>query len=374
MQRKLIGLICVVVVGVTLSLGLWPFQRPSNSVAWITPGQGLVFGKYGTVFSAPPAAASAGNATGGSIEVWALPGRRDSSTIVSLYRPDQGVLVRLRQSLTDLEIVAQQSGPSGAAKFFYVDEAFRHAMAEKRPVLITLTAGDRGTAVYSDGAPLKIVPNFHISPIAFEGRIILGDSPREPDSFHGTIRGLSLYVSELSAESVSRHSQDWIRSGRPNDPDARPLALYLFEEGAGHVVHNHAGPMGDLVIPDRYGVIDKVALEPFWREFDFSRGYWSGNVKNIVGFVPLGFCFYAYFFVRRHKRALLVTLACGFLVSLTIEVLQAALPSRDSGTTDLITNTLGTWCGVLCYRHVYLPLVKKFAAFGWLAPDQGTLV
>jgi len=79
-----------------------------------------------------------------------------------------------------------------------------------------------------------------------------------------------------------------------------------------------------------------------------SWGYWKNLLKNIVGFIPLGFCFYPYVsVVRLYKHPALITVILGFAVSLTIEVLQAYLPTRDSGTTDLITNTLGTWIGAL---------------------------
>ena len=87
-------------------------------------------------------------------------------------------------------------------------------------------------------------------------------------------------------------------------------------------------------------------------------------VKNIVGFVPFGCCFYIYFsLVRQTKRAALATVILGSTVSLTIEVLQTFLPTRASGVVDLITNTIGTYIGVLSYRAVSTMLAQRLPSF-----------
>jgi len=107
-----------------------------------------------------------------------------------------------------------------------------------------------------------------------------------------------------------------------------------------------------LYIPERFVVLHQAFLRPFWEEYEATWDYWRGSILiNIGGFIPFGFLFCAYFsFAKRIKRPALVTVLLGFVVSLTIECLQALLPTRDSGTTDLITNTLGTCLGVWLYR------------------------
>jgi VanZ like protein/concanavalin A-like lectin/glucanase superfamily protein len=378
MKSKLLGVLCFVVLCITLTLGLWPFHSPRNEVTWLKNANGLTFGKYGTVLGSDLLkAARLESEVDGSLEIWVQPDRwSGSATLLALYRPEKHLVFALRQSLTDLELQTEVENDRGVATraHFYVDDAFGQALRQKKPVFVTVTAGQPGTRVYLDSAPVKVAPQFRIPEGAFAGRLIVGDSPRQPDSFRGQIRGLAIYGEELNGAQVARHYQTWMGSGRPAvAEDERMIGLYLFDEHAGNTIHNRTAEGEDLIIPDKYAVVDKIALEPFWKEFDLSGSYWKGNLKNIVGFLPAGFCFYAYLMIARlTKRVMLVAVVLGALVSLTIEILQAFLPTRDSGTTDLITNTLGTYVGALCYRHVYSFLVERFPWLGWFASPHSS--
>jgi glycopeptide antibiotics resistance protein len=67
---------------------------------------------------------------------------------------------------------------------------------------------------------------------------------------------------------------------------------------------------------------------------------------NVVGFIPAGFFICASLIsLRSGKRSIALTALIGLALSLTIEILQAYIPMRNSGCTDLITNTLGTTIG-----------------------------
>jgi hypothetical protein len=197
-------------------------------------------------------------------------------------------------------------------------------------------------------------PGFRLSAADLAGRLIIGDSPRQTRTWKGQFLGLALYQQALTAHQVLGHYQSWMEVGRPElMPDDRGVALYLFNEHQGNIVHSQIGA-GSLYIPEKYTVLDQIRLEPVWEEFAMSSSYWSAVVKNIVGFVPLGFCFYVYWSVARPlRKPALATMLLGAAVSFAIEFLQSYLPTRESGTTDLITNTAGTAVGILLYRVIY---------------------
>jgi hypothetical protein len=355
-NERLLSALCTGVLAVIFSLGLWPFHVPANDVVWLGNRNGLRLGHFSTVIGAASLdAADEGTAKGDSLEIWLQPARVWTGGTFLSFSQDHSTGLQIQQALTDL---ALESASPGEKRELHVDEVFR----QKRPRFITVTSGASGTAVYVDGVPAKTERQFRLSPKDFTGRLILGDAPGQTHSWAGMLLGAAIYREELTPAEVLTHYHSWTAGGRPEVTTAEHCAaLYLLNERSGRVVHNQAGPGGELQIPARYVVVDQKFLEPVREEFSMSRSYWSAVLKNIVGFLPVGFVFYAYFGgIRGLRRAGLVTVLLGALISLTIEVVQGFLPTRDSGTSDLITNTLGTWLGVLLYRRLHRTLAGMF--------------
>ncbi len=353
-RGRMIGLmvrvLCLLVVGIILTAGLWPFHAPRNAVGWLSEAKGVRFGRPGSIVSEGPLGVDetkSGNSC--TLELWLEPAQIDSSgTILAFYdSTSDDVPFRLRQVQSGL--VLQRISQDGARKpaEIYVADVF----SSTAPVFVTIRSGESGAAVSVDGNLLKRLPDFWFSSLDLSGQLVVGDAPTHSFGWSGTVKGLAIYSRALSEDEVSREFDSWTKFGRPNSNDNKGLvASYPFDEGSGNVVHNQVESATNLIIPDRFIVIHKLFLQRPWDEFTNSRSYWEDVAVNIVGFIPLGLIFRAYFAeIVGIKRPTWMTVALGFAVSLTIEVLQSYLPTRDSGMTDLITNTSGTAVGaVLC--------------------------
>jgi hypothetical protein len=365
MRSRLLAVASAVVLCIVLTLGLWPFHAPRNDVSWLGNRNGLHFGRFSTVFSRSEFRQTAAcNQASESLEIWLQPSRIwDFSSFLTFYIPGNPLPFKLRQSQTSLllQTAILDARHHSEMKDFYVEDAFHRT----GPTFITITSGTQGTAVYIDGVIAKRTPQIRTSAQAFAGRLVLGDSAEQGDSWSGQLLGVAIYNRELTTPQVLEHFKTWTHGGRPEIAEiAGAVALYLFDEHTGSIVHDKSGAGADLLIPEKYTISGQIFLENPWGEFRRSRGdrgagYWRAVVKNIIGFIPFGSCFYAYFsLVRQTRRAAIATVILGSAVSLTIEVLQAFLPTRASGATDLITNTLGTYIGVLSYRAVNGALAK----------------
>ena len=119
----------------------------------------------------------------------------------------------------------------------------------------------------------------------------------------------------------------------------------------------------DLQIPDYFQVLYPPFLQRFWKNWGWHWGFWQDGLVNIIGFLPLGFFFCAYFSASRPlSRAIVLTIILGCAASFIIEATQFYLPTRDSDSMDLINNTLGTVFGALAYRPRFVK--KAPARFG----------
>jgi hypothetical protein len=335
----------------TLSAGLWPFHAPKNAVRWLDDG-GVAFGRHGSVLSAQPLRSP--NLTENSpcgLEIWLQPAAvHRAGTILAVYEPENfAVLFALRQSLEDLVIARGDPNHPQHVRYnrVYADDVFR----KPDPVLITITSGASGTTVYSNATFVEQFPRLKFSARDFAGQLILGNAPSTTDSWSGKVEGLAIYSRELSIGEVKQHYSSWTDHSITPEPGA--VALYPFNQGAGTEVPNQVDQATNLVIPDRFVVPNKPFLERPWDEFYPGWTYWENIVVNILGFAPLGFSFCALFCTFQEvPRPLPLVIAFGFAISLTIEVLQGFLPTRDSGMTDLFTNTVGTGIGAFSFIGV----------------------
>jgi VanZ like family/Concanavalin A-like lectin/glucanases superfamily len=339
------GVLCFLVLCGILLAGLLPFRGPRNGATWLVNQNGVRLAPHSTlVTSASFPTLDGGNAEACSIEMWLQPGLpRDSSVILSFSTPENPVQLTFHQYRSLLIVETRVPGGWRPAGIIGTDGLLHQGVL----AFLTITSGPQQTAVYLNGALARTFPGSRIAPEC-NGQLVLGTSPAVDTSWRGQLRGFALYGAELRAADVRRHYQTWTADGSPALSDAdRAVAIYLFNERSGGVVHNSMAGGIDLQIPARYTLVHQLFLQPFWHEFKWNSSYWKDVLINVVGFMPLGFFFYAFWSsVRPIQRPALTTLLLGFAVSLTIEVLQSFIPVRDSGTTDLITNTFGTFLGI----------------------------
>jgi VanZ family protein len=345
---KIHGLVCMLVLCGTLTLGLWPFHAPRNDVSWLSNENGLRFSGYGTLLSTEKfQMTDSEDQASSSLEFWIQPGlTNDHSTLLAFSTAKNPLQLSVHQYRSGLILAREIQGVEHRTAVIGIDGVFD----QTKPIFITITSGPAESAMYFDGRLARSFPGFRLGK-DLSGQLVIGSSPVDVDGWLGKLKGLAIYHKELTAQEVARHFETWTKQGAPElRPNESLAALYLFNEHGGNVVHTAGHPDLSLYIPSRFSLPYQPFLKPFWREYEFSWAYLETSLLNVIGFVPLGFFFYAYWSSAKPiKAAALVTVALGFAVSLSIEILQSYLPTRSSGTTDLMTNTVGTFLGVKLY-------------------------
>jgi hypothetical protein len=360
--RMVLAALCVVTLCGILAAGLWPFNPyPKNEVSWLPNQNGLSFGDYGTLFSSGEFhSTNSPTDKSCSLEIWLQPGlANDSNNILAFYSRED-----------PLQFSIGQTGDSLFMRRGIEDEKHHlrhpviivnHVFRKDQKLFISIRSDGQVADVYLNGVQATTSKDFRLTSGAFAGRLVVGNSPIENNSWSGDIWGIAIYRKALSLLEIQQHSGAWIDSGNVEiAEDNSPLGVYLFNERVGSVVHNKVLSEPDLYIPEHYTILAPPFLELPWKEFRRNWDYGKDVLENIAAFIPLGFLFCAYFSSLRIKWAVPGAIILGGVVSLTIEVLQVFLPMRDSGITDIITNTTGTAAGALfyCWKPVRTLFIK----------------
>ena len=351
-DRKRLGILCGIVIAGVLFCTLWPFDPfPANQVSWLPDSNGLLFGSHGVVFSRGPLLAeSTAGKEACTLEILLQPASVDGGyTILSVYTPENPKQFRVRQwadgllvSRTDLE-----AGHIAKTQKFDVD----HAVRAGKLSLITMTSGPNGTIVYLDGRRARVLPKFVFTKSDISGQVVLGTSAVDYHPWHGEIRGLAMYGRELTSDEVLRNYEEWSTRGVAGANLGADIASFAFTERTGAEIRNTVRSGPDLEIPRSFDVPHKPMLQSPREEFERNWAYLQDLVQNIAGFVPVGFLLCAYLGTTRDRRsAILFATLAGGLLSFAIETVQVYIPSRGSGITDVITNTLGTALGAVLAR------------------------
>jgi hypothetical protein len=376
--RKYLGVICILIITVILIAGLWPFDfNPVNKVEWLQNGNGIFFYGQGMVVSRQPLNIGTNNPENRSLSIEFLvrphkESNNNTASIVTLYDHDRELFMA-GQWLSEL-IVRVPSVKTERQKH-YREISIDDALTKDVTHFITMVSEKESTAIYINGILEKIVPDFSLLSIDKElsGRLILGNSPDGTHAWNGSFFGLAAYNRALRNTDIRDHYDAWQQhihsrssaafedySRGPIAGPAMPVALYLFNEQSGELVHDHSGSSHDLMIPRVFQPLHRTVLEMPEKGFFFSRSNLNDIAINILGFMPFGFFVSAWLRLAKNisaARAYGITLSVGFCLSFAIEVTQVYLPTRDSSLMDVISNTIGTALGIL-FLHYSITILR----------------
>lgn len=342
------------VVLAILVVGSWPLRfHPPNNVSWIVTRDGIRFGAHGSIVSSDQFRVPDGDvASPCSLEVWLAPDFSSaSSTILAFSTPSNLEQFRLVQSLGDLFVNKERVDRHWRREAKHI--AIVSLLQKDRSVFISISGDSGGTSVFVDGVFRRRSNEFKLNCELLTGNLVLANSPNQYAPWQGSIFALAFYRGSLDAATINRHYRAFSSGTSMDSIDQKnALAVYGFSERGGQLIRDQTQTEPDLTIPGWYSILYPPFLTPAWREFAPTRWYVVDLAVNIAGFVPPGFFICATLISLRGRRgSIVLAIVAGLLLSLAIEVLQAYIPMRNSGTTDLITNTLGAGIGAALYAY-----------------------
>jgi len=363
-NNKFLGFICLSICAGILLAGLWPFSFwPENKVRWLRDQNGIHFYGQSIIYSEKEINNSLSLQRSStpfkSITIEILV-QSDSETfpyppsILSLHDSKTFEALFLQQWQSNLGIQRRILDPNKT--WISKNIGLKNVLQKGQKRLISITSDEKETSIFVDGKLARAYPYFSLLSSKHNTMscdlLLLGNSSDGKQFWIGSLLGLAIYDRALTHEQVLQHFQIWNKKEESffmNEKDL--VALYPFNERSGNRVYDHKGDR-HLLIPSRFEVLQKTILAPPWKGFRLNRSFLKDILTNILGFIPLGFFFSAYLWIRKSRsiyQLLFLSVLFAGSTSLAIELLQVYLPTRSSQLIDVITNILGTVIGVILF-------------------------
>ncbi|HPQ43958.1 MAG TPA: VanZ family protein [Syntrophales bacterium] len=242
-----------------------------------------------------------------------------------------------------IELRIQSDGTASTISF-----GKKHVFTKGKPTRFAIVYDQNRFDLYQNG---KKIATRKTGPMTFSRwdnsyPLVVGSNAHGTGPWKGTIHSIAIFDRSLSKSKVQAET-DSIRT-------LAPLIWYAFDGDNGTAVPDYgSGTPAPLIVPDRFIPYARTVLEfPLNRHNKFTNNILDITI-NLLGFIPLGFFLFMYM-THRHvsvAKALLLSIAAGFAVSLCIEISQGFLSGRSSSMLDLINNTLGSALGAFLYRY-----------------------
>jgi len=370
LSNRLLTLSCLFLLLGILLFGLWPFWYAPPNHAEITEDPGAIrFQRNGEQAKLD----AGGLAYTPQPLTWQNPHRSDagSLTLEISARPScqfkwgLGLLVALCDQNDSIKLLLAQWKTHLVIRTFffpskrgsYTEIGLKDVLIHDQTSFITVTSDESKTVLYVNGQMNREVANISLFPRNTDFsvyRLYFGNDLSLAHPWSGELHGFALYDRALTPAEAAASFIQWSgAAAHPLSMDrSKAIVRYAFDTTIsledGMTVRDLAGGRNPLLvsatIPFKKPLLDHSPLR--------SNGTMD-TIVNLLGFIPFG-VFFACWFSQVARRtpfwSCAAAVACGFLVSLFIEVQQSFMPTRSSSLNDLICNTVGTILGAALFR------------------------
>jgi|HubBroStandDraft_5_1064220.scaffolds.fasta_scaffold45666_1 hypothetical protein len=344
MRRRILVLVTAGIwIGIFVA-GLWPFNFiPKNGIRWLPEKAGLHFDDYGQIYGSAPIASTTreNGAARATIELVFTPAKsyNTASAILTLVNKREANFT-IGQSLTDLFLQGSFTSSDGKPiTRLWIDDVCGRA----QELFVTVTLDTHYANIYLDG---RLRRSFSVSTRAdnISGTVFIGHSASSVGPWSGNVARLAVLDGTLDASEIGRRFLQWT-SARHLDKDFEHRGTAYEFGDPSYLSTGAEDPESDLIVPKVFRLSKPRVLE--WPD-QFNRSVVFDAVVNIAGFIPFGLC--TCLCLRLWTgwsipRCVGTTILVGGAVSMTIELLQVLLPTRNSSLADLVTNILGAAIG-----------------------------